>query len=487
VSRKSFLPLPALLMPALLMPALLMPALLLAACAVPPRLGPAPELRATGSAGASQSLAGQPAQAWPAERWWQAWGDPQLDALIGEALAGNPDLAMAAARLAAADAAARQSRASLGPTVSANAVAGGQQLSRNLGIPPQFVPPGVLEQGLINLQAGWTIDLWGQGRAALRAARGEAAAVAVEAAQVRLMLAASVAAAYAEFGAALDAERVAIRAEAIRRQTLDLTAQRVAAGLDNDGARAQAASRLALAEAERIAAGQQVRVARHRLALLLGAGPDRGLAIAPPALKPLPSGLPDDAAIGLMGRRPDLVAARLRAEAAGWRETAARRAFLPNVTLNAIIGQQSLGFDNLFDGGSRYAQFGPALNLPILDGGRRAADLSATRASRAMAVAAHDATLLKALNEVADAAGAVTALAGQDKAAQAALAQARAAQKVALLRYQAGLSNQLLVLAADDAVVAAEQAATGIAAMRLQADVALVRALGGGYRNEEAR
>jgi NodT family efflux transporter outer membrane factor (OMF) lipoprotein len=468
-------------------PFLLLPLLLLTACAVPPRLGPAPQPRGPGTVAASQSLAQAPARDWPADRWWQAWGDPQLDALVAEALAGNPDLKMAVARLEAADAAARQSRAGLRPTLAANASGGGQQLSRNLGIPPQFVPRGILEQGLINLQAGWTIDLWGQGRAALRAARGEAAAVAVEAAQARLMLAASVAAAYAEFAAALEAERVATRAETIRRQTLALTAERVAAGLDNDGARAQAASRLALAAADRAAAAQQVRVARHRLALLLGAGPDRGNGISSPTLKPLPPGLPGDAAVALMARRPDLVAARLRAVAAGWREVAARRSFLPNLTLNAIVGQQSLGFDTLLDGGSRYAQFGPALSLPILDGGRRAADLTGARASRAMAVAQHDATLLRALNEVADAASAATALDAQDKAARTALAEARAAQKVAALRYEAGLSNQLLVLTADDAVVAAEQAAAGIAAARLQADVALVRALGGGYRNEETR
>lgn len=468
-------------------PFLLLPALLISACAVPPQLGPAPQPLAQANAASSQSLAGTAARDWPAPRWWQAWGDAQLDALMAEALAGNPDLKLAAARLQAADAAALQARVPLRPSLAANASLGGQQLSRNLGIPPQFVPGGVQEFGLLNLQAGWTLDLWGQGRAALRAARGEAAAVAVEAAQARLMLAASVAAAYAEFGAALDRERAAIRAEDIRRQTLDLTAQRVTAGLDNDGARAQAASRLALAQADRTAAAQAVRVARNRLALLLGAGPDRGLGIAPPALQPLPPGVPETTSIDLMARRPDLVAARLRVDASGAREVAARRAFLPNLTLSALIGQQSLGFGNLLDGASRYAQFGPALNLPLLDGGRRAADLSGSRAAVATAVAAHDAALLKALNEVADAAGATAALERQAALSQTALAEARSAQTVAVLRYRAGLSNQLPVLVADDAVVAAERIAADLAALRLAADVALVRALGGGYRDEETR
>jgi NodT family efflux transporter outer membrane factor (OMF) lipoprotein len=259
----------------------------------------------------------------------------------------------------------------------------------------------------------------------------------------------------------------------------------VTAGLDNDGARAQAATRLELAQADLVAAAQQVKVARNRLALLIGAGPDRGLSIAAPGIKPLPPGLPETAAIGLIARRPDIVAARLRAEAAGAREQAAGRAFLPNLSLNATIGQQSFGFGNLFEGGSRYAQFGPALSLPILDGGRREADARGARANLALAVAAHDAALLRALNEVADAASAVTALGEQREAAARALAEAERARKVAALRYDAGLSNQLYVLTADDAVVTARRTLADVNSFRLAADVALVRALGGGFREQE--
>ncbi len=466
-------------------PFLLLPAAVLAACAAPPQLGPAPMLRDVASVAAAQSLPETAARAWPAADWWQAWGDPQLGMLIAEALAANPDLALANARLAAADAAARQSRAGLLPTLAANASAGGQQLSRNLGFPPQFVPGGVLESGLINLQAGWNFDLWGQGRAQLRAARREADAVAVERDMARLMLVASVAQAYADLAAALDRQGVTADALAIRQQTLDLTAGRVAAGLDNDGARAQAASRLALARGDASAAAQAVLVARHRLALLLGAGPDRGLAIAPPSIRPLPPGLPPGARLELLARRPDLAAARLRVAVAGEREVAARRAFLPNLSLNATIGQQSLGFDTLFNGNSLYAQFGPALSLPILDGGRRAADAQASRAGRLSAIAAHDATLLRAVTEVADAASAVVALGDQQAAAQAALAEAEAARRVAALRYQAGLSSQLAVLIADDAVIGARRALADVTAFRLAADVALVRALGGGFREQE--
>ena len=188
-----------------------------------------------------------------------------------------------------------------------------------------------------------------------------------------------------------------------------------------------------------------------------------------------------------MARRPDIVAARLRAEATGAREMAAGRAFLPNLTLNATIGQQSLGFGKLLEGNSLYGQFGPALSLPILDGGRRAAESRSARAARMAAVAVHDAALLRALNEVADAAGAVTALGLQREALTQGLAEAERARKVASLRYDAGLSNQLLVLTADDVVVTARRTLADLNAFRLAADVALVRALGGGFREQEGQ
>ncbi|OYW15676.1 MAG: hypothetical protein B7Z50_00740, partial [Sphingomonadales bacterium 12-62-5] len=97
------------------------------------------------------------------------------------------------------------------------------------------------------------------------------------------------------------------------------------------------------------------------------------------------------------------------------------------------------------------------------------------------------AALLRALNEVADAAGAVTALGLQREALTQGLAEAERARKVASLRYDAGLSNQLLVLTADDAVVTARRTLADVDAFRLAADVALVRALGGGFREQEGQ
>ena len=456
----------------------------LASCAAP-QLPPPAALRtpeALASATSLASAAGAPARAWPAENWWQGWGDTQLDALVAEALAASPDAAMARARLAAADALAVQARAALLPSLVANGTLGGQQLSKNLGIPPQFVPPGIRQFGQLNVQTGFDFDLWGRNRALLQASRGAALAAAVDAAQARLLVASNVAAAYADLAAGLERVALAERAGQIRQTTLDLTRQRVAAGLDNQGATAQAQSRLASARVDLDAAGQAVLITRHRLAALLGAGPDRGLTIAPPKLAVLPPGLPVDAGISLAARRPDVIAARLRAEAEAQRVKAAKAAFLPDLRLSAVVGQQSLGFDKLLQGNSFYTQFGPALSLPIFQGGALKGQYRGARANQDTAIAQYDATLVQALREVADAATSITALDRQLLDAKAAVAAASEARRIALLRYDGGLSSQLPVLTADDTVVASERSLTELQAQRRLADVTLVRALGGGFR-----
>lgn len=463
-------------------------AALLGACAAVPDVPAPAALRTPAALPTAEALAGVPTAAgWPAEAWWHGYGDPQLDALIAEGLAGNPDVTAAAARLAEADAIARQSRAALLPSLAGNASVGGQVLSKNQGFPPQFVPSGVLESANINLFGGIDLDLWGRNRAALRAARGEAAAAAVEAAQARLLVASGIVVAYADFAAGLERETVARRSVEIRAATARLTRERVAIGLDNEGAVAQADSRLAQARSDLEGASQAVRLTRHRLAALLGAGPDRGLTIAAPALRPLPAGVPAGAGVGLAARRPDLIAARLRAEAAAARVQSARAAFYPDIRLSAVVGQQSLGFDKLLEGSSFYTQFGPALSLPIFQGGLLSARYRGARAGQDAAIAQYDATLIGALREVADAATNMSAVDRQLAEARAALREAQRAREIAALRYGGGLASQLPVLTADDSVVLTERAVADLAAQRLVADVALVRALGGGFRTDGAK
>ena len=454
---------------------------LLAGCASVPGLGPKPVAAAPESFDSHATLAGAQG-AWPVESWWQSFGDAQLDRLIGEGLGGSPDVAIAAARVRAADALAQQAGAALLPRVGVEGSAGGVQQSRNMGIPPQFVPDGIQDTGHIAATFGFDLDLWGRNRAALAAATSEAEAARVDEAQARLMLTTGIAAAYADLAGYYQALDVANEAVRVRGASADLSGDRARAGIENQASQRQAESRAAAARADVVALEEAIATTRNRIAALIGAGPDRGLSIARPQMARPSLGLPDNAGIDLIGRRPDIVAARLRTEAAAKRIDVARADFYPNISLSALVGLQSLGLSNLFSAGSEYGNGGAAISLPIFDGGRLQGRYRGSRADYDVAVATYDRTLIGALRDVADIVASRAATTRQLAGRREALAAAAEASKLAGLRYRAGLSNQIVQLTAEDSLVALSRAVADLEARELSLDIALIRALGGGYR-----
>ena len=310
------------------------------ACASVPHLGPKPIPHAARDYAASKSLAGSEAQ-WPGEGWWQRYGDAQLDQLIAEGLAGSPDLQAAAARVRRAQGLAQAAGAKLLPTVDAGASMTEVNPSNNLGIP---LWSGSKEVGVLGIGLNFELDLWGKNRAAVRAASKDADVAVFESQQARLVLTTGIASTYADL-ATLYAQRGSlVDTLEIRTQTLKLVKQRVDAGLDNDSALRQAEGRLPQTKADLAATDEAIMLTKHALAALVGAGPDRALAIASPAPNTLRAqGLPANASIDLIGRRPDIAAARTRVEAAGSRIKEARGAFYPNVSISAVAGFASLG------------------------------------------------------------------------------------------------------------------------------------------------
>lgn len=456
-------------------------AVLVAACASLPPATQRAQPTAITSLDAKAALAA-PAAAWPSDAWWTAYGDPQLDALVTEALARSPSLAEARARLAKAEAIAGQERAGLAPQVTAGGALQAVKQSYNNGFPAAFVPHGYKTSARATLDLNYDLDLWGGRRAAVAAAVGEAQAAAVDSQAARLALSAAVAEAYGDLAqtyADLDAATEALR---IRRETLDLIGSRLEGQLENRSAVLRAQSGVATASAQVAALEEQAALTRNRIAALLGAGPDRGLALQRPAAGPLRGfGLPQDVRVALVGRRPDLVAARLRAEAAGQRIKAAKADFFPNVRLSAFFGLQSLGLDAFTRSGSDIGGVGPAITLPIFDAGRLRAAYGAAGADYGIAVADYDQTLVQALREVADAAASSRALAQRIDESRQALDASRQAHDIALQRYRAGLSNYLDVLTAEDVLIANQQAVADLQARAFLLDVALTRALGGGF------
>jgi NodT family efflux transporter outer membrane factor (OMF) lipoprotein len=220
----------------------------------------------------------------------------------------------------------------------------------------------------------------------------------------------------------------------------------------------------------------------HRIAALLGAGPDRGLAILRPPDATIQSfGLPPALSLDLLGRRADIAAARTRAEAAARQVDVAEAAFYPNVNLVAFIGVQSLGLPNLFASGSDVGGVGPAISLPIFTAGQLRGRYRSAEAEFRLAVALYDQTVTLALRDVADVATSKRALAGQIEATRRAVADSDEAYQLARRRYQGGLANFLSVLSAEDALLANRRNLTDLEARAFSLDIALFRALGGGY------
>lgn len=459
--------------------------LLLSACAAVPQLGTVPTPRAPDTLKSTSSFAQMDGR-WPAQNWWLAYDDPALNALIEEALQDSPDIALAAARVRAAEAIAQQAGAARLPGAGVEASVGGNQQSQNLGIPPQFVPDGIQDTGRVAATASFNLDLWGKNRAALAAATSEAAAARVDAAQAKLLLTTTIASAYADLTQNHRVLAVALDALKAREATATLTKERMTAGLDTRGSLRQAEARVEVARADSLAIFESIRLNRNRLAALAGAGPDRGLRIGTPksqsAAKDTLIPLPADAGIVLIGRRPDIVAARLRAEAAAKRMKVAHADFYPNINLTALVGLQSLGLGKLIDSGATIANGGAALTLPIFDGGRLAGRYRGARADYDVAVARYDATLITALREVADAVASRQALDARLLVGRDALALAEQASDIAILRYKGGLSNQLQVLFTADALLAGRRTVAELEARRLSLDIALIKALGGGYQ-----
>jgi NodT family efflux transporter outer membrane factor (OMF) lipoprotein len=405
--------------------------------------------------------------AWPADGWWRSYGDPQLDALIDEALAGSPSLATAQARLRAAQGQAVAARGARLPNTTVSAAADRQRYPEDYLFPPPF-GGSYVNNGRTALDLSWDLDFWGRNRALLAAAR-LALAVAVVQAYIQLDL---------QY-ALLDVTNDNLKQQ---QSILELTQQRVGAGLENNARVKQSEGQLALTRAAVAYVEASIGLARNQLADLAGAGPDRGTQLTRPRLSSpaaisLPSVLPAD----LLGRRPDVSAARAQVESAGYTVKAAEAEFYPNVNLTAFAGFQSIDFAKVFEPANRILGAGAAVSLPLFNRGALRGQLLARQAQVDQSVSQYNQTLLDAVREVADVVTNWRALEVETREQQAALADAQRSYDLTTERYRAGLDNYLSVLSSQNQVLTAQGLGAELQARRLTFSVDLVRALGGGY------
>ncbi|WP_081070058.1 efflux transporter outer membrane subunit [Burkholderia cepacia] len=418
---------------------------------------------------------------WPAADWADQFGDIQLKALIDEALRSSPTLDQARARVAAAQAYRESARAGTMPRVDASYALTRQQFSGTALVPPPYGGSWQTENRAI-LGASYELDLWGKKREALKASVSRLQASRADAEAVRLALTTSIARTYNQLARLYVLRDIADR-EIDRRAQIDrLTAGRIATGLDTQVERETARANLATSRAAMKALDGQILATRYQIAALLGAGPDRGLQIARPALGTgddvrLPDNLPAD----LVSRRPDIVAARWSVDAIAHDVKEAKAEFYPDINLSAAIGLDAFGFGRFLTAASRTASAGPAIHLPIFDAGELRAQLKGRYAEFDNAVAAYNQALVSALSDVATQIADVRSTDAQLTDAQAAQQAAWKAAELALAQYRAGLANQLTVLNADVNALAADQGVANLRMNRRDRQIALASALGGGF------
>jgi NodT family efflux transporter outer membrane factor (OMF) lipoprotein len=272
-----------------------------------------------------------------------------------------------------------------------------------------------------------------------------------------------------------------------RQTILDLTQSRVTAGLENEASLEQAKALLAMARIDVRRTEAQRDIGVHAIAALIGRGADAYPTIARPAAAvenalPLPQHLPAD----LLSRRPDILAAHMRVQAAISGRDVAHSDFYPNIDLTAALGFLAIGFENLFSSDALTAGVGPAIHLPIFDAGRLRAEYARATADLDAAVADYNGTVVRAVRQAADALTEVSSLADQRQQQKLALDSAARAFELAKERYRLGLSGQIPMLTAEATLLDARRQMAALVAEATNQRVALLLAAGGGYTPEKS-
>jgi NodT family efflux transporter outer membrane factor (OMF) lipoprotein len=451
-------------------------ALGLAACASRPELPPQAPLRDAASLGLTESGASVA----PEAHWWREFGDEQLSRLIDQALAANPSLKIAQARLARAQAGATATQAASGPQISAGLDATHQKFTANGMIPPPLAG-SVYDTGTAQLNGSWELDFFGKNRAALEAALGQVRAAQADADAARTLLTSTLARTYFQWCRLREQLALTQRLLEQRSQVLQLVRQRLDAGLDTSLELRLSEGTLPEARLQIETLQEQMTLATHAMAALIGQ-PNTALELAAPARAAIIIVVQKNLSADLLGQRADIAAARWRVEAASQDVAVARSQFYPNVNLVAFTGFSSIGLDRLLSAGSQQLGVGPALRLPLFDGGRLRANLAGKSADLDAAIESYNAVVIEAVREVVDQLASAQAIARQQSEQRAAQDASERAYGIAQRRYAAGLSNRLSVLAAETGVLNQRRLGIDLSARWRDTQVALMRALGGGYR-----
>jgi len=413
-------------------------------------------------------------------RWWTGFHDETLNGLIDRALAESPSLAAARARIERAQSMADAAGAAERPVIGAGADWSRQRISDHGFFPEPFAGE-VYNNMNLGVGASYNWDFFGKHKAEIESALGARRAAEMDAAAARLTLATQVSRAY------LGLARVQAQGQLLqqqlddRQQALDLVRQRAAAGLDNQQDLRTAETPLPDLRRQQVALNEQATLLRNQLAALT-VQPAADLAGLSPKLPAL-LGIEGAPTLNLLGRRPDVQAARWRVEAATQQIKVAKAQFYPDVTLSAQYAFNATQFSKLLQAGSAAWSFGPALRVPLFDTGALRAQLKGKAADLDGAVASYNGTVIEAVRDASDQLATLQSIKAQQEHTAQGLAAVEAAHGLARQRFEAGMGNKLAVLALHSQVLTQQRGLLDLRAQALDAQVNLLRALGGGAAN----
>ena len=413
-------------------------------------------------------------------QWWHQFGDAQLDALVAKALDGSPSLGAAAARLTRAQAVVDATRGSEDPQIGFDASVKRELLSRNGLFPPPY-GGSIFNQSNASFGLKWDADLFGRQKADLEAALGSARAARADADVAAQQIATQVVRTYFSL-ARLESQRaVAQRTYDQRKQMLSLISQRVKAGLDTVVEQKQGEGALPDTLAQIESLDEQIDLTRHMLAALT-AQPMQALATLAPTLDNLHvSPQPPVLGADLIARRADVAAAIARVEAATQQVASQRTQFYPDINFSAAFGLDSISLSKFIELPSKEWSFGPALHLPIFEGGQLRAQLKGKGADRDAAIQAYNQQVIDAVREAADAATSAASIGRQLVLQRQALEASTASYDFSQKRYGQGLGNALIVLNAETQMLAERRLEVDLEYRALDVQAQLMKALGGGW------
>ena len=422
----------------------------------------------------------QPADQELRGKWWEIFGDPELDTLEDQVTVSNQDLKAAEARFRQARAMVGFNRAAEFPTIAVGPSASYVKDSNNTPAFPTTVSRSGAGDFLLPVDLSYEVDLWGRVRRTVAAAREETQATAADLATASLSLHAELAIDYFELRSADAQKEILDNTVKAYSDAYQLTETRFEGGASPRSDVAQAKTQLEDAQVQETDVAVERAAYEHAIAVLMGKPPaEFSLAAAPMNLNPpaIPSAVPSE----LLERRPDIAAAERRVAEANEQIGIAKAAYYPTLSLNGSAGFESTHVANLLSGPNALWAVGPQLVETLFDGGRRRATSRAAWANFDAQTASYRQTTLTGFQEVEDNLAALGILERESQQQRDATSSADDWLQVSTNRYTGGVDNYLQVIIAQTTDLTNQRNDVDILRRRMDASVLLIKALGGGW------